>query len=272
MKKTLGIVLAMLFVFGAAGQVFAENRLEAIIAAGKIVMATSPDFAPSEFMDPNKSGQDAIVGCDIELAKYIAEKLGVELVIETMDFSAVQAAVTQGKVDMGISGMAYTEARAEAMELSAFYNIDDDKGQSLLVLKDKADQLAKAEDFAGKKVAVQNASLQYNLLTSQLPDAVVELVTTVSDGVMLLINGKVDAVGVAVENGLGFVENYDNLVISEFVYDFASEGNVLAVTKGETELINAINEIIAEVNENGLYKQWKEEAIALSRELGISDN
>lgn len=272
MKKTIALLMTVLLLVGAAGQVFAENKLEKIKASGKIVMATSPDFAPSEFIDPSKTGQDAIVGADIDLAKYIAEKLGVTLVIETMDFAAVQAAVTQGKVDMGISGMAYTETRAEAMELSAFYNYETDKGQGLLVLKDTADQYTKAEDFAGKKVAVQNASLQYNLLTTQLPDAVVELVTVVSDGVMLLINGKVDAVGVAVENGEGFVKNYDSLVFSDFYYDFKNDGNVMAVTKGETELIEAINEIIAEVNELGLYRQWLDAAIELSQSLGIQND
>ncbi len=86
-------------------------------------------------------------------------------------------AVTTGKVDMAISGFAYTEERAESMELSDFFNMDNDDGQGLLVLKEQADQYTKAEDFAGKKVAVQNASLQFNLLTSQLPEAKPELIT-----------------------------------------------------------------------------------------------
>ena len=271
MKKIIGIALALMLVALCFGSALAENKLEKILASGKIVMATSPDFAPMEFIDPTKSGQDAIVGSDIELAKYIAEKLGVGLVIETMEFSAVQAAVTQGKVDMGISGFAYTETRAEAMELSIFFNMDDDDGQGLLVLTEQADQYTTAEDFAGKKVAVQNASLQYNLLTSQLPDAIPELVSVIADGVMMLINGKVDAVGVSGTNGQGFADNYPSITLCDFYYDFESEGNVLAVTKGETELMDAINEILAEVNEAGLYKEWREAATALAKELGVSD-
>lgn len=270
MKKKFGLYLALALIVGFAGNACAAGRLQKILESGKIVMATSPDFAPSEFIDPNKTGQEAIVGMDIELGKYIAEKLGVELFIESMDFTAVQAAVTQGRVDMAISGFAYTEERAEAMELSTFFNKDDTTGQGLLILKEKAAEFSKPEDFAGKKVAAQNASLQYKLLTGQLPDAVPELITVVSDGVMLLINGKVDAVAVAEENGLGFINNYDVLTMSEFFFDYSSDGNVLAVPKGETDLVNAINEIIDEVNELGLYAQWKEEAIALSNELGIS--
>jgi len=272
MKKMFGLLIALLLIISAAGGAFAEGKLDNILAGGKIVMATSPDFAPYEFMDPTKAGQEAIVGSDIELAKYIAEKLGVELVIDTMDFAAVQAAVTQGRVDMAVSGFAYTEERAEAMELSAFYNLDDESGQGILVLKENAANLAKAEDFAGKKVAAQNASLQYNLLTSQLPDAVAELITIVSDGVMLLLNGKVDAVAVSGKNGLGFVNNYNVLAMSDFYFDRYDEGNVIAVTKGEKDLINAINEIIQEVNELGLYTQWMEEATALAYSLGINED
>ena len=271
MKKIIGLLIASLMVVCAAGGALADGKLDKILESGKIVMATSPDFAPSEFIDPNKTGQDAIVGSDIELGKYIAEKLGVELVIESMDFAAVQAAVVQGRVDMAISGFAYTPERAESMELSTYYNMESDDGQGLLVMKEKAAEFTKAEDFAGKKIAAQNASLQYNLVTAQLPDATVELITVVSDGVMLLINGKVDAVAVSGDNGLGFVNNYDVLTMCEFYFQDDSEGTVLAVTKGETDLIAAINEIILEVNELGLYKVWKAEAVELSNALGINE-
>ncbi len=77
-----------------------------------------PDFAPWEFKDVS-SGTTEYVGADVELAKYIAEKLGVELEIKPMEFSAIQQAVTSGNIDMGISGFAYTDERAEAMGLSS---------------------------------------------------------------------------------------------------------------------------------------------------------
>jgi polar amino acid transport system substrate-binding protein len=270
MKKILGLLIAFALIIGMVSGAGAAGKLDSILESGKIVMATSPDFAPVEFIDPTKTGQDAIVGSDIDLAKYIAEKLGVELVIETMDFAAVQAAVVQGRVDMAISGFAYTDERAEAMELSAYFNIDEETGQGLLVLKENAVNFTKPEDFAGKKVAAQNASLQFKLLSEQLPDAVPELITLVSDGVMLLINGKVDAIAVSEDNGEGFLNNYDVLQFSDFFFDFETEGNVLAVQKGETELIVALNEIIQEVNELGLYRQWMDDAKELSFALGIN--
>lgn len=269
MKKLLSGILSLLLVLSLASLGFAENRLEAILAAGKITMATSPDFAPVEFIDPTKTGAESIVGADIELGKYIAEKLGVELVIEALDFPTVQGAVSQGKVDMAISGFAYTDERAESLELSTFYNTVDGTGQGILVRLEDAEQLKTAADFAGKTVAVQNASLQYNLLVSQIPDAKVELITDLNVAIMMLITGKVDAVGVSEENGDAFAANYDSICMSDFYYDYSSEGNVLAVTKGETELIEKINEILLEVNELGLYEKWLADATELAATLGV---
>lgn len=272
MKKLF--ILALVLMLALSASAMAETKLEKILATGKITMATSPDFAPSEFIDPNKSGQDMYAGADIELAKYIAEKLGVELVIEAMEFSAVQAAISQGNVDMAISGFAYTEERAENMGLSIFFNTEpaEGDGQSLLVRKDELDQYQKAEDFAGKVVAVQNASLQYNLLTSQIPDAIPEIITNLNDAIMMLITKKVDAVGVDAENGNLYAANYDDIILSTFFYEYESDGNVLAVTKGEDDLLAAINEILLEVNEQGLYQQWRKEATELAKSLGIEVN
>ena len=170
-----------------------NGHLGKVLAAGKITMGTSPDFAPWEFKDVS-SGTTEYVGADVELAKYIAEKLGVELEIKPMEFSAIQQAVTSGNIDMGISGFAYTDERAEAMGLSERYNVNTKKGQGLLVKKELASQYNTAESFAGKKVATQNATLQNKLATEQLPsDVQIQLVTNITDGVMMLTTGKVDA-------------------------------------------------------------------------------
>ena len=96
---------------GAAGEqkeLDPDCRLAKVLKAGKFVIGTSPDFAPMEFKDVS-SGKTEFVGSDIELAKYIADKLGVELEIKAMEFSAIQQAVASGTIDAGISGFAYTE-------------------------------------------------------------------------------------------------------------------------------------------------------------------
>lgn len=277
MKKMFALMMVLVSLLCCASGAFADeqNRLEKILAAGEIVFATSPDFAPIEFINPNATGDDQYVGADVDLAKYIASKLGVKLVIKPMDFGALQAAVNQGAVDMVISGFAYTEERAENMLLSTFYNkTDDDDGQGLLVAKGTGANYNKPEDFAGCKIATQNASLQYNLATTYLPsDIEIKLISNLNDAVMMLITGRVDAIGVDANNGALFASNYpDKIEMSNFYYDFSSEGNVLAVPLGETELIEAINAILEEVNELGLYQQWEEAATELALSLGIEVN
>lgn len=258
---------------GAASTESAEgqSRLDQILAEGKITMVTSPDFAPLEFEDIS-SGTTEYVGSDIELAKYIAEKLGVELEIEAMDFSAVQAAITTGKADIAIAGFAATPERQESMELSIPFNKENDDGQGLLVKADQAANYTTAESFAGKKVGAQNGSLQYNLVSSQLPDANVELVSSLNDGVLMLQTGKIDALAVSGDNGLMMADNYDDVVMCDFYFEYESEGNVVAMTKGETELAAAVNEILEEVNEKGLYEEWRKEAVELAESLGVEVN
>ena len=126
------------------------------------------DFAPWEFKGRESSGTTEYVGADIELAKYIAERLGVELEIKPMEFGAIIQGLSSDTINMGISGFAYTEERAEAAGLSTPYNQASKAGQGLLVLKDQTSHQY-GEAFSGKKVAAQNASLQMQLCTAQLP-------------------------------------------------------------------------------------------------------
>ena len=256
-----------------SGELDPDSQLAKVLKSGKLVIGTSPDFAPMEFKDVS-SGQTEYVGSDMELARYIAEKMGLELEIKAMEFSAIQQAVASGTIDAGISGFAYTEERAENYGTSILYNVqEDDGGHTCLVLKDNAGSYKTAEDFAGKKVLAQNASLQQSLVTTQLPDDIqFQPVTTVTDGVMMLITGKADALAVSYDNGEMLMNSYPEIAMTEFKFDQEDEGNIILMKKGEDEFIEAINEVLEEVNESGIYFQWTDEAKALAEKLGISNN
>lgn len=273
MKKAIVLAAMGLALVSAAGCSGGkeENKLETIKEKGVLVMATSPDFAPYEFQDVS-SGETKYLGAEIELGKYIAEQMGVELQLEAMDFSAVEAAISTGKVDIAISGFAKTPEREENMGLSHYYRAEssDGKDQGLLVLKENADQYQTAEDFAGKKVAAQNGALQQNLVTEQLPDAQMEVITSINDGIMMLTTGKVDAVAVADAVGESYTENYPELAMADFYFEYESQGNVVAVTKGQDELLAEINRIIDDVMDKGLYKQWWDEAVEQANALGLT--
>ena len=273
MKKLFCAALAAAMLMATmSGCGSSQNRLEKILESGKLVLATSPDFAPLEFEDLS-SGEAQYVGSDIELAKYIAEKLGVELEISAMDFSAVQAAIPSGQADIAISGFARTEERAQNMELSTPFNITEDGGQTVLVAKGQGANYTAAEDFSGLQIGAQNGSLQYNLVSSQLPEDVeIVPVGSLNNGVLMLETGKIDALASDLSNAELLLESHDGIETTDFMFEYSSEGNVAAVKKGETELIEAVNEIIEEVNELGLYDQWKEEATELAKSLGLEVN
>lgn len=273
MKKLFCAALAAAMLMATmSGCGSSQNRLEKILESGKLVLATSPDFAPLEFEDLS-SGEAQYVGSDIELAKYIAEKLGVELEISAMDFSAVQAAIPSGQADIAISGFARTEERAQNMELSTPFNITEDGGQTVLVAKGQGANYTAAEDFSGLQIGAQNGSLQYNLVSEQLPEDVeIVPVGSLNDGVLMLETGKIDALASDLSNAELLLESHDGIETTDFMFEYSSEGNVAAVKKGETELIEAVNEIIEEVNELGLYDQWKEEATELAKSLGLEVN
>ncbi len=283
MKKILAILLTGIVLAGAltgcqsnkdttdkGTKKEAQNKLEQIKASGKLIMGTSPDFAPSEFID-NSSGKPVYVGSDIELAKYIAKSLGVELEVKAMEFSAIQQAVQSGTIDIGIAGFAYKPERAEAMGLSEKFNLGTGESyQGLIALKDNAENYKTKEDFSGKKIVAQNASLQQGLVEEQLPEDInFQPVTSTSDGIMMVITGKADAMAVDSDNAKNLMHNYPEIDLVDFQFDYENEGNVAGVKKGETELLDAVNKAIAEVNEQGLYEKWTEEARELADSLGI---
>ncbi|MBQ6479947.1 MAG: transporter substrate-binding domain-containing protein [Anaerolineaceae bacterium] len=259
MKKMLSVVLALAIVASLSVAAFAD--LDSVKKAGVLTFATSPDFSPMEFVDSTKDGQDAYVGYDVTFAKYIAEYIGVELEIQPMSFDACQTAVAMGAVDLSISGYAPTETRKENFELSDPYHATLlDKGQMLLVKASDVEKFQTADDFTGKTVGAQNSSLQMELLTSQLPDAVPYPIGELGVGVMELQSGNIDALCVAEGNGKQIIANNPDLAFAGWAFEYDSVGNVVLIQKGNTSLCEAVNEAIAIIEAEGLNEVWYKEA------------
>lgn len=247
------------------------NALEKIKADGVLTVALSPDFSPMEFVNSSKTGQDQYVGFDITLAKYIAENLGVELVIEPMGFDASQTAVYTGSVPMSISGYSWTEERAQNYELSDYYYAgENETRQALLVKKENADKYTSPEDLAGQDVGAQNASLQMQLVTEQLTDANPIAIGDITVGVMELKSGNIEALAVAYGNAEMIIAANPDLAICTWEFDVKAEysANVIMMQKGETELLDAVNAILAQAKDANLYGGWYKDAV----ELGKSEN
>lgn len=238
----------------------ADGKLKDILDKGQIVLATSPDYPPSEFVDD----QGNVKGSDIMLAQYIANSLGVDLKVETMDFNAVLAAVDTGKVDIGISGFGYKADRAEQFELSHGYQSSSAAAHhTLLVPAEKADEYKSLADFSGKKIDTQANSLQEMYVTDQIPDADLQKVATLDQAILELQTGKIDAIALDSTTAKNYAETSDGMFVSVYekngvefdLSQYADEsGNVVAVKKGETSLIEAVNQVIDSLATSGKYE------------------
>ncbi len=255
-----------------------SNRLEDILQRGYIEVATEPYFAPNEFIDPTKTGDDKYVGSDIELANYIADELGVELRLKPMDFTSVLGSMTTGKYDLAISALAYTPSRAETMNLSKGYYFgseDPQKAYGILIREEDLGKITCVEDLADKTVAAQNGSLQEMFVREQIPVVgQYNAVSSTNDAFLMVQTGRADAMAAALKMAELYLESNPEcglVILPEFYFtvDMNTQGTRIGIPKDEDELTDRINEIIDDVLEQDLYNQWYEEYKTYAKELGL---
>lgn len=252
MKKLFALALAIVMIMTCS--LALADRLADIQANGKIVVATSPDWPPYEYIDDEGN----VTGTDILMVKWMAEQLGVELEIQEMAFDACLAAVGLGDVDMVVAGLTFDEERLNVMELTGIYWNEGDQG--LIVKKGQGAACNTAAAFDGKIVAAQNGTNQQIMVEEQLTGATLELITKIPDGVNMVKNGRVDALAIPKTVYDSVLAENDDLEVAEFAFDFEG-GNYIASVKGETALAEAIQELIDQINEEGLYQQWVDEIL-----------
>ncbi|MBQ2900078.1 MAG: transporter substrate-binding domain-containing protein [Oscillospiraceae bacterium] len=268
MKKLVTLILALSMIFAFAGCGASDKPV--------LKVALSPDFAPMEFVDITKSGQDQYVGFDVTLANFIADELGMELKIEPMSFNACQVAVETKSVDMSISGFSWTEDRAENYNLSDYYYAGDNETEQIIITSKALEgKLATAADYSGLKVGAQVASLQYDLCKSQLPEdcEIVEIVD-LTTALLMLKSGDIDALAVATGNADVLISNNsEDVALSGFIFEVDPKytANVILLNKEDDELLAKVNKILAKAYENGYYDVWYEEALALAEGENAAD-
>ena len=252
MKKLFALMLAIVMIMTCT--VAMADRLADIQQNGKLVVATSPDWPPYEYIDDEGN----VTGTDVLMAKWMAEQLGVELELQEMAFDACLAAVAMGDVDMVVAGLTYDEERTNAMDLTGIYWNEGDQG--LLVRKGEGAAYNTAEAFNGKTVAAQNGTNQQIMVEEQLTGATLELITKIPDGVNMVKNGRVDALAVPKTVYDSVLAENNDLEIAEFAFEFEG-GNYIASVKGEEALTAKIQELIDQINAEGLYQKWVDEIL-----------
>lgn len=276
MKKILVVLLAVVLLLSCTACSGGEqkDRLTQIKEKGYIEMVTEPAWAPNEFIDPSKTGDDKYVGLDIELGKYIAEKIGVELKVIPLEFTAVQAGIVDGKYDMAISAMAYSPTRAESMTMSDVYQPSSD-GYGYLCRAEDVDKYTSIESVKDAVVITQSGSVQESLFNDQIgKDNVKEfkLVSSMTDGYLAVAEGKADVCITAISSADLYAEANGGLDTPDFLLevDPNMNGTVVAMPKeGCDSLCEIVNQCIAELTEQGKFVEWEAEFKAYAKQRGI---
>ena len=259
MKKATAFALALVMTLGMGATVMAEENtaLDRVLESGKIVLATDAAWAPFEYME----GEN-VVGADIEIAAKIAEHLGVELEIVNVAFDSLPMYLENGEADIVLAAMTVTEERAEVMEFSAPYC---DSSQYIIV-KEGDENVSCIDDLAGYIVGVHLGTTGDFLVSDEVnmgvlmgTNAMVQQYKDLSIAAMGLNAGDVQAIVCDRQLAENICTVNEGLVCFEAKYADGSsteEQYAVAAKKGETALIEKVNEVVVPLKEDGTIDQF----------------
>ena len=219
-----------------------DDELAAIQAAGKFIVGVEGTYPPFTYHDENGD----LTGYDVELAKAVAEKLGVEVEFVESDWDSLLAGVDSGRLDSVINDVSYTEERAEKYDFSTPYLYI---GQQVVV-KAGNDSIQSLEDLDGKTIAT-NITNAYITELEELGATVIGIETS-DEAATLVLSGRADF---CMFSPMILKDYLDQHPDAELEVAFRVEDGVeiiaIPVRKGETRLLEAINQALAELSEDG---------------------
>ena len=210
------------------------------VEAGKLTMATNATFPPYEMT--TDSGE--IEGIDVDTAKAIAEKLGLELQIDDMEFDAALLSVQQGKADIAMAGITVTDERMAVMSFSDSYAT----GIQSVIVPEGSD-ITSVDDLAGKKIGTQRGTTGFLYCSDDFGD---DNVIGFDDGATAVQNlkaGKIDCVVIDNVPAQEYVKANPGLTILDTEY--ANEDYAIGIAKDNTALQEALNKALAELKADG---------------------
>lgn len=253
MKNKWRVLLSSLLIFGlmftvvGCGGKGADNSAD---KPKKIVVGTNATFPPFESQEKGE-----LVGFDIDLIKAIGEVQGYEVEVKHMGFEALIPAVQQGKIDAAIAGMSITPERQEVVD---FTNPYFDAGLIIAVRNDNTD-INSTDDLKGKKLAAQTGTIgaaYCDKVQAEDPSTNVKMFKDIGEAFMELKKGGVDAVVNDHPVTLNYILTTEDANIKMVGEIFSADDKYgIAVKKGNTELLNMLNEGLAKIKENGTYDQ-----------------
>ena len=231
---------------------------------GTLVLGTSADYAPFEFMYADDSGTMQYAGIDISAAQYIADEMGMELQVENMNFDYLLTSLAKGDYDIVMAAMEATPDRLNSADFSDPYYTDIPP--MILVKADAADQYATLADFAGKSVGAQAATTKEGIVTDQMEGANLVSLTLVTDLVNELVYDKIDAVVLDGAVAQEYVDANPDLAIAGASSELGeAQPYCIAVAKGDPKgLLPGINAAIAKMTSENKIDEFIADADALS--------
>ena len=265
MKKLLTLMLALVMALSlvACGAESADEGGEA--SGDALIMGTSADYAPFEFMYPDEqSGEMVYGGIDVSVAGYLAKEMGKELKVENMGFDYLLTSLQKGDFDIVIAAMEATEDRLESADFSDPYYTDIPP--MILVKAENADSYKTLADFSGKSVGAQTATTKLDLVGEKMEGANAVSLQSVLDLVNELVNGKVDAIVLDGAVAQQYATDNKDLVVADASSELGTaEPYCVAVAKGDPKgLLPAINEAIAKMQSENMVETFIADADALA--------
>ena len=239
-----------------------DSTPAAIKKRGYIILGVSADYAPMEF-HATVDGNDKIVGADISLAKKIAKDMGVKLQIKEMGFDALIGALKTGKVDMVISGMSDTPERRKQVDFSKPYTYEK---QIMVIQKKDASKYKNIADFEGVKVGAQKQSTQEQIAKAELPDAKIVSLEKANDVIAQVQYGKINAGVMSNVVAGAYVQKNQALKIIDPKFATGKAPTVVAIAKGNSGLTSAVNTSIKDMQKQGLWSKYMDEAYTLQNQ------
>lgn len=247
MKKLIALFLASIMMLGLLAGCSSSNQegdeLE-LVESGKLIMSTNAAFPPYE-MTTDAGGFE---GIDVEIAGAIAEKLGLELVIDDMDFDSALLAVQQGKSDIVMAGVSVTNERKLVMEFSDSYAT----GIQVVIVKEGSD--VTMDNLGEKMIGCQRGTTGY-IYASDTPENGgygEDHVTAFDNGasaVQALMNGQVDCVIIDSAPANEYVKANPGLTLLEG--NWVEEAYAIGLNKNSANLKKAVNNALKELTEDG---------------------
>lgn len=259
MKKLIALVLALVLCFALAA---CGDKPAA--ASNKLIVGTSADYAPFEFMYADEKGEMQFGGIDLFAVEYLAEQMGKEAQIENMAFDYLLVSLSKGDYDVVIAAMEPSEERLLSADFSDPYYTD--VPPMILVRAEDADKYQTLADFAGVSVGAQTATTKEEIVKNDMPGANLVSLQLVTDLVNELVYGKIDALCVDGSVAMQYAAENEGLVVAAASSELGEAAPYcIAVAKGDPKnLLPDLNAAIAKMLEANMMQTFIEKADSLA--------